>query len=241
MTFISQPIMAFAAKVDIDSPQAIPVKRNVEKISTSQVAPSLNHSITPNQTIVSYALPDDVQNRLLDSLNLIKADLLQHHHGTALETLRTLESGISNAQSLIVSRFFPETFSNFISTHEDETPLESEDSYGVVFINRYEVTTSNQQIEVTVVNNDPAIREYVEIIKQPRLAKKLEFASIITLEDNYQAIEKFNSELMIAERNIVLNRDTMVNILVRGKNCMEIMSSFTTQIQLKALEAYLQH
>jgi hypothetical protein len=68
----------------------------------------------------------------------------------------------------------------------------------------------------------------------------LDNTSIIKVKEKYSALEKSSQEGNFNERNIIISKDAILNVIVNGVNAKEIMDRFCKKIDLKKLDEYLQ-
>jgi len=237
---------ALGSRVSVDPPK--PIKKRVaphrqsapKKVIARPV--SADALLPPAPTLPSAptasAVSATVRQALLRELDHVRSSIMADRHGTALAMLQHLSERIRAIQTDVIDSYFPESVGELTVKGRPSLDYVS-DRFGVIFSRRYS-HYSEDYLDVSVVHLDPSIREYWDMVKNPKLASHIDTAKIIEIQDGYRGLEKSNTSLGLVERNIVLSDTLMVNIVANGKNADSLISEYTRQVQFAKLKRYLQ-
>jgi hypothetical protein len=190
--------------------------------------------VTPSVTI-SYT-------QFSDKINFIKNALLEGRLSSAIYFTQILEKKLINQRQQELDALFPDQVDLFsaepYNTREQNSGL-NEASFGVILSKRYS-NNEGHYIEILLVNDNDAIREYGMLIKNPTLIAGIKDARIIQLR-HYKAIEKWLPDQNIVEQNIIINSHLMMNIFSKGVASPETVEAFLDKIPFKKIEAHLKN
>ncbi|MGE4170445.1 MAG: hypothetical protein AB7F28_06975 [Candidatus Margulisiibacteriota bacterium] len=207
-----------------------PKKAEVVEVKKPKPLPTLEGSPTRNQILMDL---DSAKKQL-------QADKLSG----AMDLLTAVVSRIKEEQRRQLMLFFPEKWADFTLKEELKTDLsaQSNDSYGVMLVRHY-ANKDGVRVDVSLVLNDPAIEEYVGLIKNPDQIKKIENAELIHVRGaskaQYLGIQKFSKDQRYLEQNIVVNPDILLNIVADGVTDKSAFEALVAKVDLAGIAAYL--
>ncbi len=178
-----------------------------------------------------------------DELNEIQSVLKDGRVSTGILLLNELAEKLRDQQKSTIGSFFPDRFGGF-SENVTLEPLDKldnpQDHFGVLFTKRYQ-NKQNHIIDINVIYSDPAINEYANIIRNPKLVDKFENTAIIKVNQNYSALEKFSEEEHYCERNVLVAEDLLLNIVGTGIRDREVFNQLCQKIDFAKLSRYLKN
>lgn len=171
----------------------------------------------------------------------ISSQLSQKKTTVALNGLKELVDDLKSYQQKTIQSYFPSKFQNFSMEHIEDVGYELEGAVinpGNVFTARYTSRKEDATIDVSVAFQDSTVSDYAMIVKNPDLITERENTKVIRVNDIYFALENNNPEENFCERNILLNSDLVVSIIISGPDSYAKMEAFTGLVQFSRLEAF---
>jgi hypothetical protein len=193
-------------------------------------------------------LADENDDTYLLKLKLSQRSIQEKRYSKALLYLREVVNDLQTKQKNIIKTFFPKIIADFSfeeSAIYQMSSFEEQTTGSGVLISRHYISNNEERgsIDLLVVFSDPAIAEYINIINNPHLLKNLEEETlqtkIIKIKDKYNAIEKSAADENYYERNIVVNENTLLNLIGQDIPSKNILDSFCDDIDIKGLDHFL--
>ena len=185
--------------------------------------------------------PSRMVSESMSDLDFIKSEIEEHQLSSAIFALSALIDKLRTEQNKLVEALFPKRFQDYRYSSRDALFPEDDFSggnFGVIFSRRYQ-NDAQHTIDVNVVFSDPAIDEYVNIVKNKKLIQGLDHTRIVKVNYRYLALQKFSQEETYGERNIVINNDLMVNVVANGMKSISVLDDFCDVLALRQLEKLL--
>ena len=180
-------------------------------------------------------------NQYLSRLDQVKSEIHKNRLTAAIDILNGLVSSLRLSQAKVIATFFPDAIGDYWleknNRQFDELDV-SVGSYGVLYSARYK-HKDGPTIDVNVILDDAVIEEYVSIINAPQLVKQIKNTAIITVDGGYSAIEKVIESDFFCERNIVISKALLVNVIANGVSENTFLDQFSSEIDFSRLENYL--
>lgn len=201
-------------------------------------ANSKSNVTTPNAKNASFLSADT--EALLKDIKRLKKDILLKNYNSAILLLTEMVDQLKLSREQTISTFFPDQFNSFEQTSKSSNSYFSAPSldYGVLFARNYK-NKEGHMVDVNVVFEDPSVTEYIKTIQDPKRLKNLGNAQVISINDEYRALEKHSQNEGYLERNIVVHDSLLVNVIATGFTDATIMDAFIETIHLKKLSTYL--
>jgi hypothetical protein len=213
---------------------------NEEEIQLSSIISS-NILITENITLNLKLEESSITlNKYFKDLELIKQDIAEKNYSTAIYALNELSSRLRDHQKKKIEKYFPSEFEGYAvwkPSFQYDVSASYPDDYGLLFSKKYR-NFDGYTIDVNVVYSDPAIEEYINIVKNPSLIDSIENIKVIKI-GRYNALEKYSEEERYCERNIIINDALLLNIIANGLEDKSVIERYTKQVNLEGLEYYL--
>jgi hypothetical protein len=217
---------------------------NQTDISTKEIiSPTNSASIvnTQNALFLESLYQEIDHQSFLEDLDLIKLDIKKNKLPAAIAALNELIGKLKDNQQRIIGKCFPDNFEGYQATQEDsqlDNLFINQDNYGVLFSRHYSKHNAGT-IDVNLVFSDPSIKEYINLINNPNLINNIENTRIVVIKDNYKALEKFSLEEKYYERNIIVNKELLINVVANGQYNKELLDNYIEAIKLENLDLYL--
>jgi hypothetical protein len=177
-------------------------------------------------------------NEYLSELDLIKKDVSEQKYTAAIFAINILGERLREQQKKEIESYVPNEFQDFKVWDQNIKLgdfISQNDNFGVLFSRRYK-NSNDHIIDINIVFSDPSIKEYLNIIKKPDLVDNiLENTKVIKVNNKYDALEKYSAEEKYYERNIVVNRELLLNIVANGIENTEVIDTFTSLIKIEEL------
>ena len=196
---------------------------------------------TPVNSRIINSKQQSLKSPFYKELNSVDKYLYTDQYQNAIYELTTLISKIKNMQTEQIEQFFPKEFNGFFETSDNsdyDAFNNQSDNYGTLYSKQYQ-NENGHTIDLSVIYSDPSISEYINIIRKPTLIDNFENTTIVKVNDQFNAIEKYVEENMYLERNIVINKDLLIVIIANGVEEKAVVNDLFGQINLTELKQYL--
>jgi len=202
----------------------------------STVGPTFNKTIETQKNIDLTIKNSEI----IRNLDHAKDYILKNEYPSAISKLLLSLNALKENQKKMVSTFFPKIFGGF-KIVSSTLPTSGEylgDSVNIIFSQRL-VNAQGHSIDTNVLFADPSIEEYQRIIDNAKIQKSLDEIEIVTLKNKYYALKKSIKDSNYYELNIVINKETLLNIIANGTDQDELINNFCNQIDLNKLDKFL--
>ena len=193
---------------------------------------------------------DNIETNMF-KLDLAKNALKAKKYSQALLYVQEVTEELRLVQKKMVTAFFPAQIEGFIyeedanyqiGTFENQT-ADSDILFSRQYIKNTETHTSS--IDGNVVFSDPSIQEYIALVNKPELLQNLQDdslqTSIIKVNEVYAALEKISEDEKYYERNIVVNENTLLNVIGHDLESSEALDLFCQKINIVGLDNFLKN
>jgi hypothetical protein len=171
----------------------------------------------------------------------IQDDVEGNRFSDAIIELKSMIQVLQNRQKKVIETFFPNEIGTFFeSGHQPQlgSIIPQSENFGVLFFRRYE-NKAKSTIDVNVVYSDSSIEEYVNIIKNSRLVRSLDNTEVIKVNKQFSTLEKYVPEENYSERNIIVHRDLLVNVVANGITNNMTVEALCKEINFSGLSDFL--
>lgn len=200
-------------------------------------------STYPNQEPVKQADPIQFNtNEIVRSIDSTRELIISNQYPLAISKLISSLNLLKEDQKKLISSFFPKSFGSF-KLVSSKLPSSGEylgDSVNIIFAERF-INSQGYSMDVNVLFLDPSINEYVGIINNLSKVSKSggQRLEVVTIKKKYSALKKSIPDSNYYELNIVVNKDTLLNIITNGSDQPELINNFCNQIDINKLDKYL--
>lgn len=180
----------------------------------------------------SFAIHPDLKeiNKALNEKNYILLTQL----------IQELSLKIKIEQQAQIEQIFPTTIGNYKTNEKKITEFDiNTPSYGVLLTKSYKNNKSNNEFNINIIYSDPSIEEYINIINNPSLIEEIENTKIITIQNQFNSIEKISLNEEFYEYNIIINNNTLLNIIFSDLKNKDIIQSFFKSVDLSKIKTIL--
>ena len=199
-----------------------PEINNIEKTTIKEESVTLTNPFTLHPDLKEI-------NKALNEKNYILSTQL----------IQELSLKIKLEQQTQVEKIFPKEIGNYKINEKKITEFDiNTASYGVLFTKSYKNNTNNE-FNINIIYSDPSIEEYINIINNPSLIEEIENAKIITIQNQFNSIEKVSLNEEFYEYNIIINSNTLLNIIFSNLQNKDIIQSFFNSVDLSKIKTTL--
>ena len=174
-----------------------------------------------------------VSQKIIQRIDNVKKYYTQGKIAKALNYLEMAFREVIDEQLDKIERIFPKAISpwkeNDLKKEYLETSIKS--GKGFSLSKNYYIEKTEKSININVVINSPAIKDYIEIIEGPD--KKF---NIKMVKGKYKLIEKYLPEEKFGEMNIVINQNVMISIIANYITSKKTIYNFMEKINYSLLE-----
>ena len=192
-------------------------------------------AIVVGTTVVADAKP------LLERVDRVKDRIIAQDLAGSMTLLSDILADLKDLQQAQLSAYFPDEFETFT---QQDSPYHLGDDIGqsqsiqILLSKQYRDKQENT-IDVNLVFSDPSIAEFQGVIDNPDLLESLENTSIMTFQQTYQALVKYFPDDKYYECNIIINKDTLLNIVANGIENKDVVTNFCAKIKLDKIDSKL--
>jgi len=155
--------------------------------------------------------------------------------------LNTILTELNEKQQAQLSSFFPEAFSNYTlkkNPYHLGDDLTQTQSLQVLSTKQF-ISSNDETVDVNLVFDDPSIKEFIRIIETPSLVSNLENTQVVTFANKYKGLEKYFDIEKYYECNIILNNQTLLNIVANGVEDRSFINEFLEQVNLEKIDKFI--
>lgn len=187
--------------------------------------------IIVNINIYNYSY--SVNTKTIQKLDDAKKYYQQNKIAKALSNLEQVFKEILDEQLDKIGNIFPKPISPWKAEEIKKEYLEAsiKSKNGFSFRKNYYIDKTEKSININLVVNSPAIKDYISLIEN----KSKDF-TISIIKGKYKSLEKYLLEEKFGEINIIINQNVMISVIASNITSKKTIQDLINRINFTLIE-----